>query len=152
MKNIKSADEAKKIFIEYLKKNNLKVTHERTRLVEEIFKIKDHFDAEGLFFQFKKEHINISRATIYRTLELLVESGLLIKIRFSDNTNHYEHIFGQQYHSHIICRNCGKIEEFVDERINKITQQIASQFDYVDYKHNFRIYGICKECRKKKVK
>lgn len=139
---------AQKIFVEFLSRNNFKVTYERKKILDEIFKIQDHFDAEGLYLKFKNEDINISRATIYRTLDLLVESKLVSKIRFSDNSNKYEKLLGTENHSHLICQKCGKIEEFSSNKIDEITKKIASNFGYTNYKHHFKIYGVCKECSK----
>ena len=78
----------------------------------------------------------------------MVESKLITKIRFSDNTNKYEKLLGSDNHSHLICRNCGKVEEFTNEDIDEITKKIAEQFQYSDFKHNFKIYGLCKDCSK----
>ncbi len=142
---MKNKEDAKEIFINYLRNNNLKVTVERKKLLDEILKLHNHFDADGLYLKFKNENINISRATIYRTLDLLVECGLLTKIKFSNNINQYEQMWDNTHHSHIICKNSGKVIEFIDERIDKITKEIAKKYKLKDYKHNFKIYGVCEE-------
>jgi Fur family transcriptional regulator, ferric uptake regulator len=142
---MKNKEEAIKKFISYLKNNKLKVTHERKKILEEILKFHDHFDAESLYLKFKNENIDISRATVYRTLDLLVDCEILSRIKFSNNINQYEQIWGYAHHSHIICKNTGKVIEFIDDRIDQITKEIAEKYNLTDYKHNFKIYAVCNE-------
>lgn len=146
---MKNFEEAKKVFTSFLKKKKLKSTYERKKILEEIFKMDEHFDAEGLYLKFREANINISRATVYRTLDLLVESGIISKCRFFQNTFQYERTIGNESHSHLICKECGKIEEFTDERIDMITKEICEKFDFTSYQPNFRIFGVCSECRNK---
>lgn len=139
--------ESEKLFAEYLHKNDLKNTPERMVILQEIMKLEKHFEAESLLDHFKNQQIKISRASIYRTLELLVKCGLINKINFNNNRFYYEPIINKKCHDHFICTNCGKIIEFYDLEIENIHQRLkqSSKVNISEYTH--QIYGKCKECQ-----
>lgn len=135
------------IFTEYLRKNELKFTQERVTVLEEIRKTDQHFEPESLLFRLKTKNAKISRATIYRTLELLVQCGLIQKNIFADGTSLYEKKFGATAHDHFLCLKCGQIIEFYDEELVNIHKRMAIKHNLVIRKHTHQIYGLCQSCR-----
>ncbi len=139
-------ERAKKIFWDFLKKKQLKVTNERVRVLEEVFSTHEHFDAEDILMRFKQEKVKISRATIYRTLDLLVECGLVNKLSLGELQSRYEHILGHQHHDHLICKKCGIIIEFYDKDIEELQKRICQQHQFFEIEHSLKIFGLCNEC------
>lgn len=137
-------------FDEFLVKNNLRHTPERYNILQEIKKSSDHFEADELFFQLRQKKIAVSRATVYRTLSLLEESGIIRKLRFGENHYHYELITTKKPHAHLVCTNCGKIIEFDDKALEKIQNQICDKNRYQPVRRTVEIYGVCPACQLKK--
>ena len=144
--------EAQKFFIDYLKQNDLKNTPERMIILQEILNLDKHFEAENLFEHIKTMNIKVSRASIYRTLDLLVQCGLVNKINFDNSCYFYETTMNKSSHDHFICNKCGNIIEFYYPELENIHKKLTEKFDlYInDYSH--QIYGLCKDCKKKKKK
>lgn len=118
-----SSDDTKKemlAFEEYLKEKGLKITNQRLLVAQKIFSSHNHFTAEGLLDELKDNKDRISKATIYRILAIMVEAGLLEEHDFGKDYKYYEHIIGHEHHDHIICMQCGRIVEFIDERIEEL--------------------------------
>lgn len=116
----KLISDVKMIFAAYLEQHKQRKTPERFSILEEIYSKHEHFDAEELYLQMKKNQYNVSRATVYNTLELLVNCDLVTKHQFGQNFAQYERAYGFKQHDHIICNNCGKVVEFCDPRIHLI--------------------------------
>jgi Fur family ferric uptake transcriptional regulator len=142
--------QAQKIFIEYLKKNDLKNTPERMIILQEILKMDNHFEAENLFEHIKAMNIKVSRASIYRTLDLLVQCDLVKKINFDNACYFYETTMNKSSHDHFICNNCGKIIEFYFPELEDIHKKLIKKYkvNINDYSH--QIYGLCSDCKNKK--
>src|SRR3954454_18373385 len=104
-------------FQDFLASNALKLTSERESLVREIFATHYHFEADELLFKMKQKSVKISRATVYRTLELLVKSGLVRRVHLGEDHYHYEHVAGNSHHDHLICTACGSVIEFNDPEL-----------------------------------
>lgn len=137
------------VFREYLARHNLRYTPEREAIIKEIFNIHDHFDVETLYMIMKKKNINVSRASIYRLLPLLINAGLVDEIYFEDGHMHYEHVYGHDHHCHLRCMECGKIEEFVDRRLDIIESELSKKFGYKILSHKLEVRGVCPGCSKK---
>lgn len=135
------------VFRNYIKENGLKFTPERKAILEEVFETHEHFDAESLYRKLKNKDKDISIATIYRTLPLLIESGLVSEAMRCGDRIYYEHTFGHKPHAHMVCIKCGKIIEFQDDRIEKIKREICEKYDFKPEEFRFGIKGICKDCR-----
>ena len=136
-------------FSEFLQTQGLKLTSERTALVREIFSTHYHFEADELLFKMKEKNVKISRATVYRTLELLVKSGLVRRVHLGEDHYHYEHVRGNSHHDHLICTTCGGVIEFHDEELEKRQREICERKKFTPTFHNLQILGVCDSCRKK---
>jgi Fur family ferric uptake transcriptional regulator len=139
--------DAQHTFRSFLSKQHLKITPERLTVLNEILQCHKHFDPDSLFLRLKAQSKKISRATIYRTLDLLVESGLLKKLNFTDQNARYEMNMDVRIHDHFFCISCGKIIELYDESLQMIHQRFASEYNLKidDYTH--QLYGTCPQCR-----
>jgi Fur family ferric uptake transcriptional regulator len=133
----------------YLKENNLRFTTERVIILEEIFSFPAHFDAEQLFIHIREKHNYISRATVYRTLELFHKIGIIKKENLGKGYASYELAMNRPHHDHMICVVCGKVVEFVDEVIEQRQAEICDKYGMEMIRHQLQIFGRCKEHRKK---
>ena len=136
-------------FGSFLQTQGLKLTAERTALVREIFASHYHFEADELLFKMRDKGVKISRATVYRTLELLVKSGLVRRVHLGENHYHYEHVRGDSHHDHLICTTCGGVIEFHDEELERRQREICHRKKFTPTFHNLQILGICDSCQKK---
>ncbi|MCK4357542.1 MAG: transcriptional repressor [Candidatus Cloacimonetes bacterium] len=139
-------------FQQFIQKHNLLWSSEREIITEQVFDNHFHFTADDLFIQLSKRDKKISRATVYRTLDLLEKSGLVSKIQLQHGKHIYEHIFGHKHHDHLICQKCGKMIEFHCEDIEEWQKKISSENNFKMTGHSLKIYGICADCMKKKSK
>ncbi|WP_049756727.1 Fur family transcriptional regulator [Leptospira biflexa] len=130
-------------FEEYLKEKGLKITNQRLLVAQKIFSSHNHFTAEGLLDELKDNKDRISKATIYRILAIMVEAGLLEEHDFGKDYKYYEHIIGHEHHDHIICMQCGRTVEFIDERIEELQNKAASENGFTITGHSLNIFGNC---------
>ena len=136
-------------FQTFLQGQGLKLTAERTALVREIFSTHYHFEADELLFKMKEKNVKISRATVYRTLELLVKSGLVRRVHLGEDHYHYEHVTGNSHHDHLICTTCGGVIEFHDEMLEQRKREICEKKKFTPTFHNLQILGVCDSCKRK---
>ena len=136
-------------FQDFLQQQGLKLTSERTALIREIFSTHYHFEADELLFKMKQKNVKISRATVYRTLELLVKSGLVRRVHLGEDHYHYEHVSGNSHHDHLICTTCGGVIEFHDEALEQRQLEICEKKKFTPTFHNLQILGVCDSCRRK---
>ncbi|HID92634.1 MAG TPA: transcriptional repressor [bacterium (Candidatus Stahlbacteria)] len=135
------------IFRDYLRRKGLKFTPERRIILDEVFSIHAHFDVEDLFQGLYQRNERISRATIYRTLPLLIDSGLIREAMRRQDRVYYEHTYGHRHHDHMICIKCGKIIEFRDDRIERLQEEICKKHGFKPIEHRLGIRGYCKDCQ-----
>ncbi len=138
---------AQKLFVQYLRDNNLKVTKERLMLVEELLTSEGHLDADSLLFQIRQRGKKASRATVYRTLELLVQCGLARRARLGREHYVYEKVTPGQRHDHMVCTRCGKIIEFFDALLEERQRELCAERGFRPTYFALQIQGICAECR-----
>lgn len=136
-------------FAEFLKRKGLKTTRERAALFDEIFSTHRHFDAEDLVLRMRERGKKISRATVYRTLELLHECGLVGRVRLNEEKYRYERLRKGEHHDHLVCTGCGKVIEFVEPRIEELQDAVCSRYDFAASSHSHQIWGLCGPCRKR---
>ena len=136
-------------FQDFLQGQGQKLTAERTALVREIFSTHYHFEADELLFKMKEKNVKISRATVYRTLELLVKSGLVRRVHLGEDHYHYEHVSGNSHHDHLVCTTCGGVIEFHDEELERLQMAICAKKKFTPTFHNLQILGVCDSCRRK---
>lgn len=134
----------------FLKKQGLKLTPQRRRVFERAFATHEHFSADTLYRWIQAESKDVSRATVYRTLSLLVEGGFLESLDVGQDELLYEHVLGHRHHDHLVCLVCGKIEEFTDERIEALQREAAERKGFALQYHNLRLFGSCASCTRKK--
>jgi Fur family ferric uptake transcriptional regulator len=134
-------------FREYLEIRGEKLTEPRRVLVNHIFNNHKHFDADELVSDLRESGRRVSRSTVYRTLRLMVDAGLLRELRLT-NRSAYEHNYGYPSHDHMHCTECGAIVEFRNDEIRKIREQVGQQFGFRTDNHRFVITGQCSDCLK----
>jgi len=144
---------AKDVFLEYLKRQGLKVTKSRLKIVETIFaRERFHFQADDLLRilnERAKGKEKVSRATVYRTLDLLEQCGLVRKERYKDQVSIYERSLGDDHHDHLICTECGRIVEFHSDQLEKMKAKVAKEYKFSPGYHVLQIFGVCENCTKK---
>ena len=135
--------EVRTIFTVYLEKKELRKTNERYAILEEIYSLPGHFDVEGLYMKMKDQEIRVSRATVYNTLDILVECGLVSKHQFGQNQAQYEKSYGSRQHDHLICTDCQKEVEFCDPRIHNIQKSVEDLLHFNVLNHSLLLYATC---------
>jgi len=138
-------DTIKKQFKDFIKRRGLKFTSQRESVLEEILNVKGHFEIEDMVKRIKEKDIPVSRATVYRTLNILKEMGLVNEVIKYRNKTIYE-ISLKQHHDHLICTKCGSIIEFSEEEIEKLQDKICKEYGFKPETHRLEIFGICKNC------
>lgn len=133
-------------FIEYIRKRGMRVTPERMALLEEIYRLHGHIDAEQILEGAREAGHKVSRATVYRTLDLLVDCGLVQRQRLGRNRFLYEHVHAGQRHDHLACRSCGRVVEFVSPGIQAMLNEICRAHGFAREDRQLQILGVCEGC------
>jgi Fur family transcriptional regulator, ferric uptake regulator len=140
---------AKQRFIAFLMKKNLRVTSQRQAIIDTVFNTDQHFTAEQLLEWSRKKDQSVSRATVYRTLPLLTESGLVREMDFGKDYKFYDPNYADHpNHNHIICQDCEKIVEFESDKIAKLEDEISSKLGFTIKTQRLQITGTCEELKR----
>ncbi|MBM3992764.1 MAG: transcriptional repressor [Planctomycetes bacterium] len=125
-------------------------TNQQRDMVQYIFSKHNHFDADELIDEMKRENFQVSRPTVYRTLKKLVDAGLLRKINLGKRTV-YEHDYGYAQHDHLYCDQCGSMIEFQESRLDELIRDVCQDQQFQLGGHSFIIRGTCADCNRARM-
>lgn len=131
-----------------LKEENLKFTPQRYEVFKEVCDSDEHREAEEIYLTLRDRNVNVSRATVYRTMDILFKHDLVRRMDIGDGKWRYEHWLDCSHHDHLICIRCGKIEEFLSPEIEKLQEKVSSRYRYKLVRHVHQLFGLCEECQK----
>jgi Fur family ferric uptake transcriptional regulator len=140
---------ARERFLDFLTRKHLRLTRPRRAIIQTVFSTGKHFTAEELLVWARRRDKAVSRATVYRTLPLLTESGLVREMDFGKETKFYDPNYAEHpHHNHIICLDCGKIVEFNSRRIERVGNEISRRLGFTARAHSLQIMATCEQLRK----
>jgi Fur family transcriptional regulator, ferric uptake regulator len=145
---VPKADASDKLtrFHEFIRQRGLKSTRQRDDIATWFFAVKGHLGADQIYRDIQRASPGIGFSTVYRTMKLLCEAGLVSERHFRDGEALYENV--SEHHDHCICTSCGKIIEFENEKIEELQEAVARKFGFRLVTHKMELYGLCAECRK----
>jgi Fur family ferric uptake transcriptional regulator len=135
------------LFRAYLHQRRLPLTHQREAIAAALFESDRHLSVDELADVLRERGEHVGKATIYRTLSLLVEAELARELDFGEGFKRYEHQAGEARHDHLICTNCGKVVRFARPALDELQEDVAAEAGFVVESRQLKIYGLCRECR-----
>ncbi len=135
-------------FEELLKKKDLKLTRERRHIFETAVHRRGHFNADSLYDSIKKDNDRVARGTVYRTIPLLLESGVIQKSVGDGHRDFFESKSGKMHHDHMVCIGCQKVIEFHCDQIERMQDRICGKAGFKLAFHDHRLFGYCRDCKK----
>ena len=134
------------LFRAYLHQHRLPLTHQREAIAMALFESEHHLSVDELAELVRQRDEHVGKATIYRTLNLMVEAGLAREHDFGEGFKRYEHQAGEARHDHLVCTSCGKVVRFSRRAVDDIQREIAAEAGFVAESRRLEIYGLCEEC------
>jgi Fur family transcriptional regulator, ferric uptake regulator len=138
-------------FRRYLRDHRQPLTRQRDLVAQIVLLSDDHPSVEGIRRALKERGEHVGTATVYRTLEVLIESGLVRAHDFGEGFKRFEPMPAQAHHEHLICERCGRVVEFQNERLERMLPIIADEYGFQHSRHRVEIYGVCRECRQQEL-
>ncbi|HET6579178.1 MAG TPA: Fur family transcriptional regulator [Gemmatimonadales bacterium] len=138
-------------FRRYLRDHRQPVTRQRDLVARIVFLSDDHPSVEAIRRTLKERGEHVGMATVYRTLEVLVESGLVRAHDFGEGFKRYEPMPAQAHHEHLICERCGRVVEFQNEPLERMLPIIADEHGFQPLRHRVEVYGVCRDCRQREL-
>ena len=133
-------------FVEFLRLRGLRLTREREAIVDEVLRRRGHFDIETLIGSLKARGAKVSTASVYRTLPLMVECGLLSQVEARPSQSRYEPLSRKGHHDHMRCLGCDQIFEFYSEELERLQERICAERAFTGQAHTLEIRGLCRKC------
>lgn len=141
----------KQKFTEFLTRNNYRKTPERYAILEHIYTEPGHFNMDSLYESMNKKNFRVSKATLYNTMQLLLDCKLVLKHQFGTNLSHYERAYNNEYHHHLICVDCGEVQEYKDNELRNVIQSKKIR-KFTPSHYALYVYGVCSKCAAKRKK
>jgi Fur family transcriptional regulator, ferric uptake regulator len=138
-------------FRRYLRDHHQPITRQRDHVAEIVMLSDEHLSVEEILRKLKERGEHVGTATVYRTLELLLQSGLVRAHDFGEGFRRYEAMPSQAHHEHLICVRCGRVTEFTNERLERMLPVIADEHGFQHQRHRVEIHGVCRECRRQEL-
>ena len=138
-------------FRQHLRDHHQPVTRQRDLVAQVVFLSEDHLSVEGIRRELEGRGETVGLATVYRTLDLLVESGLVREHQFGEGFKRYEAVAAQSDHEHLICERCGRVVEFANERLERMLPALADEHGFQHRRHKVEVYGVCRTCRQQEL-
>lgn len=134
-------------FVGYLREHNLPVTAQRLAVADVLLTSERHLSAEEVATEVTARGRSVGTATVYRTIDTLLESGLVVERDFGEGFRRFEPARDVPHHEHLVCTQCGRVEEFRDERLERMTTIVAESRGFARQRHRLIIHGVCKDCQ-----
>jgi len=133
-----------------LKAENMKFTPQRLSILAEMVNNKEHRECEEIYLSLRNSGNNVSRATVYRTMDILVTHNFARKIDIGDGRGRYETKINHPHHDHMICIECSEITEFMNNKIEMLQDEVCDDNNFKLIRHIHQLFGICSKCGEKK--
>ena len=130
-----------------LHNEGLRFTSQREAVWNEIINNHDHREADEIYMAIKQKGVSVSRATVYRTIDVLLKNNLVRKLDLGVGPSKFEHKINARHHAHIICIQCGRIEEFMVDKIENLQDEVAEEYGFKLVRHIHQLFGLCENCQ-----